>query len=74
MRFDVEENMPARDHGAGNPTILAGHDYEYDEAHDVLAGPPGRTPAPNRAAPPPAVNLGEGGDYGYDEAHDFGAS
>ena len=44
----------------------------YDEAHDVLAGPLGETPAPHRVDPP-VVNLDAGGDYGYDEAHDFGA-
>ena len=73
-RLDVEENRPARDVGAENPD-LPGNDYEYDEAHDVLAGPPGETPAPHRVdPPPPKVNLDAGGDYGYDEAHDFGAS
>jgi hypothetical protein len=70
----VEENPPARDLGAENPHIPEGHDYEYDEAHDALTGPLGRTPAPHRVNHPPKVNLGEGGDYGYDEAHDFGGS
>ena len=71
----MEENLPARDVGAVNPSIPPGHDYEYDEAHDVPAGPLGQTPAPHRVdPPPPKVNLGAGGDYEYDEAHDFGAS
>ena len=73
-RLNVEENRPARDVGAENPNTPQG-DYEYDEAHDVLAGPLGETPAPHRVdPPPPKVNLGAGGDYGYDEAHDFGSS
>jgi hypothetical protein len=72
-RLDVEENRPARDLGAENPNTAQGDDYEYDEAHDVPAGPLGETPAPHRVDPP-KVNLGAGGDYGYDEAHDFGAS
>ena len=70
----MEENGPAGDHGAESPTIPLGDDYEYDEAHDVRAGPLGGTPAPHRVTPPPQVNLDKGGDYGYDEAHDFGAS
>jgi hypothetical protein len=70
----VEENRPTRDLGAENPNIPRGDDYQYDEAHDVPAGPLGGTPAPHRVNPPPTVNLGTGGDYGYDEAHDFGAS
>jgi hypothetical protein len=57
------ENMPA-----------GGHDYEYDEAHDIPAGPVGGAPAPHPVTPPPKINLGQGGDYGYDEAHDFGGS
>jgi hypothetical protein len=68
----VEENLPARDRGAENPNIPVG-DYQYDEAHDLLADLPVGTPAPHRVSPPPSVNLGQGGDYGYDEAHDFGA-
>jgi hypothetical protein len=60
----MDDNRPGRDLGAG-------HDYEYDEAHDALAQPMGSTPAPHRVdAPQP--NLDRGGDYGYDEAHDFG--
>jgi hypothetical protein len=52
-------------------SVDAGHDYEYDEAHDALAQPPAEKPAPHRVdAPTP--NLDRGGDYGYDEAHDFG--
>jgi hypothetical protein len=52
-------------------SVDAGHDYEYDEAHDALAQPPVEKPAPHRVdAPTP--NLDRGGDYGYDEAHDFG--
>ena len=70
-RCDVEENRPARDPGADNPRIPPGYDYEYDEAHDVPAGPLHETPAPHRVDPPSGVQLGEGGDYGYDEAHDF---
>jgi hypothetical protein len=73
----VEEIRPARDPGAGDPSIPQGHDYGYDEAHDVPAGPLRGTPAPHRVNGPPEVNLGqggyEGGDYQYDEAHDFGA-
>ena len=70
----MQENRPARDLGAENPNIPQGDDYEYDEAHDVLAGPLGETPAPHRVDSPPNLNLGAGGDYGYDEAHDFGAT
>ena len=71
----MEKNRPAGDLGAKNANIPQGDDYEYDEAHDVLAGPLGETPAPHRVDPPaPKVNLDAGGDYGYDEAHDFGAT
>jgi hypothetical protein len=73
-RLDVEKNRPAADLGAQNPNITHGHDYEYDEAHDVPAGQLRATPAPRRVTPPPTVNPGPGGDYGYDEAHDFGTS
>jgi hypothetical protein len=45
-RFDVEENRPAR---AENPSIFQGHDYEYDEAHDMPAGPLLETLALHRA-------------------------
>lgn len=69
----MEENRPARDFGAENANIPQGYDYEYDEAHDVPAGPLGETPAPHRVDPP-VVNLDAGGDYGYDEAHDFGVT
>jgi hypothetical protein len=69
----MEEDRPARDLGAENANIPLGDDYEYDEAHDVPAGPLGGTPAPH-PVDPPEVNLGAGWDYGYDEAHDFGAS
>jgi hypothetical protein len=72
-RLDMEEKRLARDLDADNPNIPGGDDYEYDEAHDVPAGPLGKTPTPHRVSPP-QVNLGQGGDYGYDEAHDFGAS
>ncbi len=41
----MEENRPARDPGADNPRIPPGYDYEYDEAHDVPAGPQRETPA-----------------------------
>jgi hypothetical protein len=44
-----------------------GHDYEYDEAHDVPAGQLGVTPPPHRVDPP-EVKIGVGGHYGYDEA------
>ena len=65
----MDENRPARHLGAENPNILPhGHDYEYDEAHDVPAGPLGRTPATHRVTPLSKVNLGADGDYGYDEA------
>jgi hypothetical protein len=71
----VEENRPARDLGADNANIPQGEDYEYDEAHDALAGPLGATAASHRVDPaPPKMHLDAGGDYGYDEAHDFGAS
>ena len=56
-----------------NPKIAPGDDYEYDEAHDVSAGPLGGVRGTHRVDPP-EVNLGAGGDYQYDEAHDFGAS
>jgi hypothetical protein len=68
----VEENLPARDRSAENPNIPEGHDYQYDEAHDVRAGQQVGAPAPHRVIPP-KVDPGQGGDYGYDEAHDFGA-
>jgi hypothetical protein len=67
----VEETKPAGDAGADHPRMPLGYDYEYDEAHDVQAGPLRETPAPHRVDPPSGVQLGEGGDYGYDEAHDF---
>ena len=71
----MEENRPAGDPGAESPKIPPGDDYEYDEAHDVPAGPLRETPAPHRGVESqPEMNLGAGGDYGYDEAHDFGAS
>ncbi|HYB35307.1 MAG TPA: hypothetical protein VEF72_05685 [Mycobacterium sp.] len=66
----MEENRPAR---AKNPSIFQGHDYEYDEAHDMPAGPLLETLALHRADSPPEVNLGKSGDYGYDEARDFAA-
>jgi hypothetical protein len=69
----VEQNRPARDLGAENQDIPQGNDYEYDEAHDVLAGPLRGTPAPHRVDAP-KMTLDAGGDYGYDEAHDFGRS
>jgi hypothetical protein len=68
----VDENRPTGDLGTGNANIDQGHDYEYDEAHDVAAEPQGGTPAPHRVDVP-KVDPGAGGDYGYDEAHDFGA-
>ena len=67
----MEENTPAGDHGADNPAIPPGYDYEYDEAHDVPPGPIRETPTAHRVDAPPGVHLDEGGDYGYDEAHDF---
>jgi hypothetical protein len=67
----VEEIKSPRDPGANPPRILPGYDYEYDEAHDVQAGPLHETPAPHQVDPPSGLPLGEGGDYGYDEAHDF---
>jgi hypothetical protein len=71
----VEEIWPAHA-GAENPSPEGpeGHDYEYDEAHDVPAWPLSEAPAPHPVYAPPTVNLGQDGDYGYDEAHDFGAS
>jgi hypothetical protein len=69
----VAENGPTGDPGAESTRMRPGDDYEYDEAHDVQAGPLGAAPAPHRVDPP-EVNLGAGGDYEYDEAHDFGAS
>jgi len=71
-RLDVEETWPAHA-GAENP-IPEGDDYEYDEAHDLSAGPLSEAPAPHPVYAPTTVNLGQDGDYGYDEAHDFGAS
>jgi hypothetical protein len=68
----MDEDRPAGAPGAESPRIPPGDDFEYDEAHDVPAGPPGRTRAPHRVDPP-EMNRGAGGDYGYDEAHDFGA-
>jgi hypothetical protein len=78
IRVPIEEagrgREPARSRRRRRePEHPPGHDYEYDEAHDVPAGPLGETPAPHRVDPP-VVNLGAGGDYGYDEAHDFGAT
>ena len=71
----MEDDPPTRDLGGENANIPEANDYEYDEAHDVTAGPLGGTPAPHRVdPPPPKVNLDAGGDYGYDEAHDFGTS
>jgi hypothetical protein len=64
----VEENQPGRDPRA---SIAGGHDYEYDEAHDLPAGPLAEPHAPRRVDAP-HLNLDKGGDYGYDEAHDFG--
>jgi len=69
----MDQHRPAGDFAAENPNIPHSHDYEYDEAHDLPAGPLHGTPAPHRVSAPPAVNIGAGGDYGYDEAHDFGA-
>ena len=61
----MEEN------GADNRGIPPGNDYEYDEAHDMPAGPLHEARAHHRVDAPSDVTLGEGGDYGYDEAHDF---
>lgn len=61
----MEENRPGR--------VPEGHDYEYDEAHDLTASPMTEPPAPHRVDAP-KLNLDPGGDYGYDEAHDFGTS
>jgi hypothetical protein len=72
-RCDVQENPPARDLGNGNANIIAGTDYEYDEAHDMPAGSQGGTRAPRHVVSPPEMTIGEGADYGYDEAHDFGS-
>ena len=69
----MEENRPASDLGTENANIPRGDDYQYDEAHDLPAGPVGAMPVRHRIDPPPKVNLGAGGDFGYDEAHDFGA-
>jgi hypothetical protein len=70
-RLDVGVTRPP---GPGAGGIRGGHDYEYDEAHDVPAGPLSEIPPPHPVSPPPKVDLGQDGDYGYDEAHDFGAS
>ena len=48
----MEETRPPRDPGADHPRIPPGYDYEYDEAHDVPAGPLHETPAPHRVDPP----------------------
>ena len=66
----MEENG-SRDPRADHARMPPGSDYEYDEAHDMQAGPLHETPAPHRVDSPPGLHLGEGGDYGYDEAHDF---
>ena len=34
----MKENKPTRDRGAENANVAQGHDFEYDEAHDVPAG------------------------------------
>jgi hypothetical protein len=67
----MEETKPADNPGADHPRIPPGSDFEYDEAHDVLAGPGHETLAAHRVDPPRGSYLGDGGDYGYDEAHDF---
>jgi hypothetical protein len=58
---------------ADDTGLPEGHDYEYDEAHDVPAWPLREAPAPH-PVDAPKVTLDEGGDYGYDEAHDFGST
>ena len=65
------ETIPERGPGADNPRIDPGHDYEYDEAHNMQAGPLREMPGPHRVDAPAGVHVGEGGDFGYDEAHDF---
>jgi hypothetical protein len=67
----VEATRPHRDTGADNRCIDPGHDYEYDEAHDMALGPVREMPGPHRVDAPSGIHVGEGGDYGYDEAHDF---
>jgi hypothetical protein len=67
----VEETRLPRDSGANPLPMPPGYDYEYDEAHDVQAGPLHETHAPRQVDSPSGLPLGEGGDYGYDEAHDF---
>lgn len=57
---DMNENQPSRDIGAENPNAPQGDDYEYDEAHDALAGPLGPTLRPHRVNPPPQAHLGQG--------------
>ncbi|WNG92966.1 hypothetical protein [Mycobacterium sp. ITM-2016-00318] len=67
----MEETRPNRRPGADTPRIDPGHDYEYDEAHDMQVGPVREMAWLHRVDAPSGVNVGEGGDYGYDEAHDF---
>jgi hypothetical protein len=50
-RLDVEENRPARSLDAEDANIPQGDDYEYDEAHDMAAGPLGGTLSPHRVDP-----------------------
>ena len=68
----MDEDGTGRDRGPENTNFGQGYDYEYDEAHDMGAGPPAEPPTPHRVDAP-RLALDEGGDYGYDEAHDFGA-
>ena len=63
--------METNDYGTDEQPTDSGHDYEYDEAHDVPVGTLRQTPAPRTVGAPSEVPLSEGGDYGYDEAHDF---
>jgi hypothetical protein len=68
----VDQNASGRDPDTQDTPSAPGHDYEYDEAHDMMAGSLPAIPAPHRVDAPMLV-LDQGGDYGYDEAHDFGS-
>jgi hypothetical protein len=61
-RCDVEENRPVRDPGVDHPRIPPGSDFEYDEAHDVPAGPRRRdTPATHRVEPSKLADIVQSG-------------
>ena len=65
------ETSPDRGPAADNRCVDPGYDYEYDEAHNMQAGPAREIAGPHRVDAPSGVHVGEGGDFGYDESHDF---